>query len=158
MLATAESCTGGLIGKMLTDVAGASEVYAGGWITYTNELKQDQLGVPSGLIEQHGAVSGEVVCAMAAGAQRRSGADLAVSVSGIAGPGGGSPDKPVGTVWLGLAHKDDPGQPSRSKAVLIRLPGDRTSVRDRAAMCALQWARLHLAGHPPSGMSWVVKT
>lgn len=156
-VATAESCTGGLIGKMITDIAGSSLVYQGGWVTYTNEMKQGQLSVPENLFVEHGAVSGPVVCAMAAGALERSGADLAVSVSGVAGPGGGTDDKPVGTVWLGLAYQPDTGEPIAS-AIQIRLPGDRPSIRRRASMCALQWLRLHLAGHPPTEMTWVVNT
>ena len=156
VVATAESCTGGLIGKMITDVAGSSQIYAGGWVTYTNEMKHNQLGVPEAMFTQHGAVSGPVVCAMAAGALERSGADLAVSVSGVAGPSGGTDDKPVGTVWLGLAHKPKGGEPIEASAVQIRLPGDRPSIRRRASMCALQWLRLHLAGHPPTEMTWVM--
>ncbi len=154
-VATAESCTGGLIGKMVTDVSGSSRVYAGGWVTYTNEMKQSQLGVPDELFAEHGAVSGPVVCAMAAGALERSGADLAVSVSGVAGPTGGTEDKPVGTVWLGLAHKSGDGQQTQTSAIRVRLPGDRPSIRRRASMCALQWLRLHLSGHPPTEMTWV---
>lgn len=100
---TAESCTGGRIASMLTDVAGSSAVVLGGWVTYANEMKIEQVGVPSQLIEQHGAVSEPVVKAMALGALQRSGADYALSTSGIAGPGGGSQEKPVGTVWIGLA-------------------------------------------------------
>jgi competence/damage-inducible protein CinA-like protein len=156
-MATAESCTGGLIGKLVTDVPGASEVYAGGWVTYTDQLKQSQLGVSAELLQSHGAVSGPTVCAMAAGAAQRSGADLALSVSGIAGPTGGTPDKPVGTVWLGLASPAAAGTP-HTRAVLVRLPGDRAAVRTRAALCALQLARLHLAHRPVTDMSWVIQT
>ena len=155
-VATAESCTGGLIGKMITDVSGSSQVYAGGWVTYTNEMKHSQLGVPNELFNSNGAVSGPVVCAMAEGALERSGADLAVSVSGVAGPTGGTEDKPVGTVWLGLAYKFGNDQETKSSAVQIRLPGDRPSIRRRASMCALQWLRLHVAGHPPTEMTWVM--
>jgi len=156
-LATAESCTGGLIGTMLTDVAGSSDVYAGGWVTYTNELKQSQLGVPASVLETHGAVSGETVYAMAAGALDKSGADVAVSVSGIAGPGGGTDDKPVGTVWIGIASRRAGGAPL-VQAVGCRFPGRRPQVRSRAAMCALQLARLQLMDQPLTDMTWVTKT
>jgi competence/damage-inducible protein CinA-like protein len=156
-IATAESCTGGLIGKMLTDVAGSSDVYAGGWVTYTNEMKQAMLGVPVEVIESHGAVSGQTVCAMAAGALERSGADIALSVSGVAGPGGGTPDKPVGTVWLGLASRINGGEPS-VQAVMVKFPGGRPQVRTRAAMCALQMARLHLGNRPFTDIAWVMQT
>ncbi len=101
-LATAESCTGGIIAAMLTDVAGSSDVYRGGWVTYSNQRKRDDLGVPAALLEEHGAVSEPVVGAMAAGAAAASGARIAVAVSGVAGPGGGTDDKPVGTVCFGL--------------------------------------------------------
>lgn len=157
MIATAESCTGGLIGKMLTDVAGSSDVYAGGWVTYTNEMKQAMLGVSAEVIDTHGAVSGQTVCAMAAGALERSGADIALSVSGIAGPGGGTPDKPVGTVWLGLASRTNGDRPD-VRAIRVKFPGGRPQVRTRAAMCALQMARLHLANRPLTDISWVTQT
>lgn len=157
MLATAESCTGGLIGTMLTDIPGSSDVYTGGWVTYTNAMKISQLGVPAELIETHGAVSGQTVCAMAAGALERSNADIALSVSGVAGPGGGTPDKPVGTVWLGIASRKN-GVVPHIQAVLAKFPGDRASVRNRAAMCALQMARLHLSGASFDDMTWVIRT
>jgi competence/damage-inducible protein CinA-like protein len=157
MVATAESCTGGLIGKLITDVAGSSEVYAGGWVTYTNQMKHQRLGVPSEVLEQHGAVSGQTVIAMAKGALAKSEADLAVSVSGVAGPGGGTPEKPVGTVWLGLADRTG-GDDTAAHAVRLHLPGDREAVRNRSALCTLQWIRLHLADLPPSEMSWAVET
>lgn len=104
-LATAESCTGGLISNRLTDVAGSSAVFTHGFITYANEAKRDILGVDESLLQLHGAVSEEVARAMADGALRVSGADAAVAVTGIAGPGGGSDEKPVGTVWLAWAVK-----------------------------------------------------
>ncbi|MEZ6190687.1 MAG: competence/damage-inducible protein A [Phycisphaerales bacterium] len=156
-IATAESCTGGLIGTMLTDIPGSSDVYAGDWVTYTNAMKVSQLGVPTELIETHGAVSGQTVCAMAAGALERSSADIALSVSGIAGPGGGTPDKPVGTVWLGIASRRA-GVVPHVEAVMAKFPGDRASVRNRAAMCALQMARLHLSGASFNDMTWVIRT
>ena len=103
IVATAESCTGGLIAAALTDVAGSSVVVDRGFVTYSNEAKADMLGVPMALIEKRGAVSSDVARAMARGAIERSRADIAVSVTGIAGPGGGTADKPVGLVWFGLA-------------------------------------------------------
>ncbi len=107
-VATAESCTGGRIASRLTDVAGSSAVLEYGYVTYANRAKVDLLGVEVGLLEVKGAVSEEVALAMADGALQRSGADIAVSVTGIAGPGGGSDDKPVGTVWVGVAVKGKP--------------------------------------------------
>ena len=101
--ATAESCTGGGIGSAITAVAGSSEVYHGGVISYSNEVKRDVLGVPQAMLESVGAVSPETAAALAAGARKLLKADIAVSVTGIAGPGGGSDEKPVGLVWFGLA-------------------------------------------------------
>ena len=103
MIATAESCTGGMIVAALTDIAGSSAVIDRGFVTYSNEAKNEMLGVPMALIEEHGAVSEEVARAMAKGAVERSRASLAVSVTGIAGPGGGADEKPVGLVWFALA-------------------------------------------------------
>ena len=103
-LATAESCTGGLIAALLTEIPGASDVLERGFVTYSNEAKQENLGVPKALIEQHGAISEAVTRAMAEGAVKHSHADLAVSVTGIAGPGGGSAAKPVGLVHLAAAR------------------------------------------------------
>ncbi|MCB1381863.1 MAG: nicotinamide-nucleotide amidohydrolase family protein [Notoacmeibacter sp.] len=104
MIATAESCTGGLIAGALTDIAGSSDVVDRGFITYSNEAKQDMLGVRADTLAAHGAVSAETAAEMASGALARSRASLAVSVTGIAGPGGGSAEKPVGLVWFGLAQ------------------------------------------------------
>lgn len=150
--ATAESCTGGLVAGMLTDVPGSSAAVLGGWVTYANEMKTAQVGVPADLIERHGAVSAPVVEAMARGALERSGADYALSTSGIAGPGGGTGEKPVGTVWIGLAWRDN-GQ-ARSFARLAHLPGDRETIRDRSAKCALQLLRLHLLREDLGQMKW----
>ncbi len=139
-LAVAESCTGGLIGQMLTEVPGASSVILGGWITYANEMKIQQLGVPAEAIAEYGAVSEEVVRAMVQGAQKRSGSDLAIAITGIAGPDGGTDDKPVGTVWVGLADGSD---------VITShfiFNGNREVVRDRAAKTACQMLRLRLLG------------
>lgn len=105
-IATAESCTGGMIGAAITDIAGSSAVFDRGFITYSNEAKTELLGVPATLIGEHGAVSAEVAEAMAKGALARSNADVAIAVTGIAGPGGGTAEKPVGLVWFGLATRD----------------------------------------------------
>ena len=136
-LAVAESCTGGIVGGMLTAVAGSSDVFLGGWITYSNEMKSAQLGVDPQLIARHGAVSRETVLAMAAGACARSGATLAVSISGVAGPGGGSAEKPVGTVWIAV-HDAVSGT---GRARRFEYPGPRDIIRDRSAKTALQLAR-----------------
>ena len=141
-LAVAESCTGGIVGGMLTAVAGSSDVFLGGWITYSNEMKSAQLGVDQQLIARHGAVSRETVLAMAAGACARSGATLAVSISGVAGPGGGSAEKPVGTVWIAV-HDAVSGT---GRARRFEYPGARDIIRDRAAKTALQVARWTLRG------------
>ena len=106
-IATAESCTGGLVAAALTEVAGSSDVFDRGAVTYSNAAKTAQLGVPAALIEAHGAVSSQVARAMALGALARSDAHLAVSVTGVAGPGGGTEAKPVGLVWFGLARGGD---------------------------------------------------
>lgn len=130
-LATAESCTGGLVAAALTAIAGASEVVDRGFVTYSNEAKMDLLGVPEATLAAAGAISAEMTEAMAAGAVARAGVDLAVSVTGIAGPGGSSADKPVGLVYLGVATKND----VRSERHLF--PGDRAAVRRAATIRAL---------------------
>ncbi|WP_417433534.1 CinA family protein [Hoeflea sp.] len=107
MVATAESCTGGLIAGAITDIAGSSAVFDRGFVTYSNEAKQDMLGVRDTTLEAFGAVSAQVATEMVLGARRRSRADFAVSVTGVAGPGGGSPQKPVGLVWMGLSGPGD---------------------------------------------------
>ena len=144
-LATAESATGGLVGARLTGVAGASDVYVGGTIAYSNEAKCAELDVPAELLRAHGAVSAETASAMASGARRRFGAHLAVSVTGIAGPGGGTREKPVGLVFLAV---ESPDGESTEKIVI---PGDRDRVRTRATVIALHLVRRHLgtAGHTP---------
>jgi nicotinamide-nucleotide amidase len=138
-IATAESCTGGLVGARLTNVSGASDVYVGGAVAYANEVKERALGVPAELLERHGAVSAEVAEAMASGARERFGAGTAVSVTGIAGPGGGSSEKPVGLVFL---HVDGP---AGAEAVRLDLPGDRDRIRGRATAAALHTLRRVLA-------------
>jgi len=135
-LATAESCTGGLIAAALTAIAGSSGVFDRGFITYSNDAKAELTGVPSELIARHGAVSEAVAGAMAAGALARSRADIAVSATGLAGPGGGSADKPVGLVWLGLAQHNHPVSAERHI-----FPGDRTAIRAAAVGHALKMIR-----------------
>lgn len=107
MVATAESCTGGLIAGAITDIAGSSTVFDRGFVTYSNEAKQDMLGVRETTLAAYGAVSAQVATEMVLGARRKSRADFAVSVTGVAGPGGGSPQKPVGLVWMGLSGPGD---------------------------------------------------
>ena len=132
-LVTAESCTGGLIAAACTAIAGSSDWFDRGVVTYSNEAKTDLLGVPGATLRRHGAVSRPVALAMAEGALARAPAGLALAVTGIAGPGGGSPDKPVGTVWLAWAVA---GQPA--DAVLLQLDGDRASIRLQTVRHALQ--------------------
>jgi nicotinamide-nucleotide amidase len=139
-IATAESCTGGLIGGRLTAVPGSSEVFVGGVIAYDDEVKRNQLGVPAALLAEHGAVSEPVARAMAEGVAKRLGVDATVAVTGIAGPGGGSAEKPVGLVWLAVSVH---GQTSSKRYVL---PGDREDVRARAAQMALFHLQRALTG------------
>jgi nicotinamide-nucleotide amidase len=134
-LATAESCTGGLVGARLTDVGGASDVYAGGVIAYSNQLKMRQLGVPADVLEHHGAVSAEAAEAMARGARAELGADASIAVTGIAGPAGGTPEKPVGLVFVSVQAAD------RSATERFRFSGDREAVRARATAQALHALR-----------------
>jgi len=138
-LATAESCTGGLIAAACTDLAGSSDWFERGFVTYSNAAKHDLLGVDEALIRAHGAVSRPVALAMAAGALARSRAQLAVAVTGVAGPGGGSEDKPVGTVWIATASQDGAAQ-----ALSFRFGGDRRAVREASVQeaFALLLARL----------------
>ena len=123
-IATAESCTGGMIAAAITDSAGSSAIFGYGFVTYANEAKTSMLGVDSDVIAAEGAVSEAVARAMAAGALQNSGADLAVAVTGIAGPDGGSALKPVGTVWFGLAKRGAMGIAER-----VVFPGDRAAIR-----------------------------
>jgi nicotinamide-nucleotide amidase len=132
-LATAESCTGGWVAKVLTDIPGSSAWFHGGFVTYSNVAKAEMLSVPAALLTGSGAVSREVVEAMAAGAQQRTGAELAVAVSGIAGPGGGTADKPVGTVWFAWA-----GPGSARCNELRQFAGDREAVRRQTVAVALE--------------------
>lgn len=135
-LATAESCTGGLIAASLTDIGGSSDVVDRGFVTYSNEAKHEMLGVPMELIAEHGAVSEEVALAMAAGALARSRAGIALSVTGIAGPGGGSKAKPVGLVWFGLALEGH--KPLAERRVFEDL--GRAAIRMAAVNVALDMA------------------
>jgi nicotinamide-nucleotide amidase len=134
--ATAESCTGGWIAKALTDIAGSSDWFVEGFVTYCNESKVRRLGIPRAVLKRRGAVSEATVRAMAAGALRRSRADVAVAVTGIAGPGGAVPGKPVGTVWLGWATRR--GAAIRVATALRRFRGDRETVRRKTVRAALQ--------------------
>lgn len=139
-LATAESCTGGLIAAACTSLAGSSDWFERGFVTYSNEAKTELLGVAAALLEAHGAVSAEVARAMAEGALAHSPADLAVAVTGIAGPGGARPGKPVGTVWLAVARRG-----AKAQARLLQLDGDRAAVRHATVTQALD-ALIALAG------------
>jgi nicotinamide-nucleotide amidase len=143
-LATAESCTGGLLGKLAVDVAGSSECYVGGWVTYSNKLKTTCLGVDPDLIAEHGAVSTQTATAMAIGALDASGADESLAITGVAGPGGGTVRTTVGTVFVALARRHDDAVEVAVRH--FRFPGDRAGVRDRAAMSALQMLRFALLG------------
>jgi nicotinamide-nucleotide amidase len=138
-LAAAESCTGGLVAARLTSVAGSSEVFLGAVVAYADEVKRGELGVPEDVLARHGAVSPETAAAMAARARERLGADVAVAVTGIAGPDGGTPEKPVGLVYL---HAEGPdGGAGRE----LNLPGDRAAVRGRSTAAALHLVRTLLA-------------
>ena len=132
MLVCAESCTGGEVAAALTDMAGSSAWFDRGFVTYSNQAKQDMLGVSAETLAEYGAVSRQTVTEMARGALLHSGAQLSVAVSGIAGPGGGTPDKPVGTVWIAWAT------PNLVDAVWRHLPGDRATVRAAAVDVALR--------------------
>jgi len=137
MLATAESCTGGLIAGACTDLAGSSDWFERGFVTYSNAAKNELLGVDEALLAAHGAVSEPVARAMAAGALQRSHAQWAVAVTGVAGPGGGSADKPVGTVWLAWAWRSTLGDVT-TDAVRQQFAGDRAAVRAATVVCALE--------------------
>jgi len=134
-LATAESCTGGMVASRLTDIAGSSDVFVGSVVAYADDMKLTQLGVPADVLARHGAVSAETAGAMARGARDRLGADVAVAVTGIAGPGGGTAEKPVGLVYV---HASGPeGEKGRE----LELGGDRDSIRRRATVTALHLVR-----------------
>ena len=141
-LATAESCTGGLVGAALTDLAGSSAWYFGGIVAYSNSLKTRLLGVPPEILAAHGAVSAETAKAMAEGAQEKTGTDLAISITGIAGPSGGTKEKPVGLVFMAVA---DLGKPAVYEH---RFSGTRAEIRAKAVAAALQHV-LDAATAPP---------
>lgn len=138
-MAVAESCTGGLLGARLTAIPGSSDVFIGGLIAYADAVKLRELGVPEQLLATHGAVSEEVVRAMATGARRKFGADIALAITGVAGPGGGTPGKPVGLVWVCAATRD------AVEARKIKSWGDRQEIRYRATQAAMALARSMLA-------------
>jgi nicotinamide-nucleotide amidase len=131
-VATAESCTGGLVAAALIAISGASEVVDRGFVPYSNTAKMELLGVPEATLAAHGAVSAETALAMARGTVARAGVDLAVSITGIAGPGGGSAEKPVGLIYLGVATKTD------GRAECHIFPGDRDGIRRVAVIRALE--------------------
>ena len=139
-LATAESCTGGLIAAACTSLAGSSDWFERGFVTYSNEAKATMLGVPVALIAAHGAVSEQVARAMVQGALQHAPVQLAVAVTGIAGPGGAVPGKPVGTVWLAWGTAD------QVHAERLQLPGDRAAVRSATVAAALERLNHHLNG------------
>ena len=135
MATTAESCSGGGVAYAITEIAGSSLWFDRGFVTYTNQAKEALLGVPTGLLQCHGAVSQAVVEAMACGALQRADAQLSVAISGIAGPGGGSEEKPVGLVWFAWATA---GEAATLKSQSFLFSGDRHSVREQAILTALQ--------------------
>jgi PncC family amidohydrolase len=134
-LATAESCTGGLVAARLTDVPGSSDVFVGGVVAYSDGVKARELDVPAETLETFGAVSAETAAAMAHGVRERLGVDVGVAVTGIAGPGGGTEEKPVGLVFFHAAG------PDREDALRFELPGDRAFIRTRSAVAALHLVR-----------------
>lgn len=141
-LVVVESCTGGMLGSMIADVPGASEVFVGGWITYGNEVKTSQVRVPPRFIAEHGAVSRQVADAMARGGLESIDANHCLSITGVAGPGGGTPEKPVGTVWISLQFGTNPVTDTRR----FKMTGDRTAIREWSARSALAMLWYHLAG------------
>ena len=141
-VSVAESCTGGWIAKALTDISGSSQCFAYGVVSYSNGAKESMLGVSSASLIRHGAVSAEVVKEMAEGALHLSGADYAVAVSGIAGPDGGTEEKPVGTVWLGWAMRHNKAPLVETEKHLIK--GDRNAIRTRSVILAMQGIRERL--------------
>jgi PncC family amidohydrolase len=141
-LSVAESCTGGMIGKVITDISGSSQVFWGGFVLYSNDAKIKLAGVNSELLTTHGAVSSQTVEAMARGTNERCGTDYSIAVSGIAGPGGGTPQKPVGTVWIGLAN----GNKVDSRSFLFK--GNREDIRNQTTEEALDWLSLLIGDNP----------
>ena len=131
-ICTAESCTGGLIAKSFTDIAGSSDWFECGFVTYSNQSKIDMIGVPESVIAEYGAVSEAVVNAMASGALRNCAADISIAVTGVAGPAGGSDDKPVGTVWIGVASSQ------QQIAIKYHFDGDREAIRQATMRQAIE--------------------
>jgi|AntAceMinimDraft_9_1070365.scaffolds.fasta_scaffold00015_22 nicotinamide-nucleotide amidase len=150
-LAVAESCTGGLVASRITDVAGSSEVFTGGFIVYSNAAKEEQLGVSRNLLDAFGAVSQEAARAMAMGCLQRSGAGVALATTGIAGPGGATPDKPVGMLALGLARRTPGSEGPHVESTLLFMHGDRLQNKLRFSQAALRmlWESLRLSGSSP---------
>jgi nicotinamide-nucleotide amidase len=144
-MATAESCTGGLVAAACTSIAGSSDWFERGVVSYSNAAKTELLGVPAALIDRHGAVSAEVAREMASGALTRSPAAFAVAVTGIAGPGGGSPEKPVGTVWLATAARD-----GAVESTLLQATGDREAIRGASVARALELLLARVEASPPA--------
>lgn len=130
-LATAESCTGGLLASTLTDTPGSSEWFSGSVVAYANQVKEQLLGVDAAILEAHGAVSEPVVLAMAQNVLKTIGADVSVAISGVAGPSGGTAEKPVGTVWMAWAW------PGGTRAKLYNFQGDRAAIKDQSVMTAI---------------------
>lgn len=143
MLAAAESCTGGWVARVLTSVPGSSNWFERGFVTYSNAAKSEMLGVPREVLERQGAVSEAVVRAMVRGALARSHAQVAVAITGIAGPSGGTPEKPVGTVWFAWAQADH-----EPRAERYRLDGDREAVRRQSVAIALEGLLVNILGAP----------
>lgn len=139
-ISVAESCSGGLLAKRLTDIAGSSNYFLFGAVTYANSAKEQLLGVPATLIEQHGAVSCEVALAMAAGVRKVAGSDISLAITGIAGPDGGTAEKPVGTVFIALA--DDGG----CMVSCYHFKGDRGAIREATVVAALELLESRLSG------------
>ncbi len=150
-LSTVESCTGGMIGQVLTGVPGSSKAYAGGFVTYSNEMKVGLVGVEQSVLDSAGAVSKECCRQMAQGGRARTGADYAVAVTGIAGPGGGSDEKPVGTVWIGVAGPD-----GYESIRLFRIGKDREQIRRRTVTLALSMVWLAMTGNSEMPLLWEV--
>jgi nicotinamide-nucleotide amidase len=148
-IATAESCTGGLVAGLLTAEPGSSNAYLGGWVTYSNAMKERELGVPRAMLDEHGAVSAEVARAMAEGALDRGDADLALSITGIAGPAGGTSEKPIGTVWIGCARR---GESATARG--FRFSGDRAANRLWSANTALFIGLGAIRGRPVPRLLW----
>jgi nicotinamide-nucleotide amidase len=144
-MAAAESCTGGLVAAACTSIAGSSDWFERGFVTYSNAAKTDLLDVPTASIDRHGAVSAEVARAMASGALARSLATFSVAITGIAGPGGGSPGKPVGTVWLATASRD-----GAAESTLLNASGDRDAIRRASVVRALELLLARVEASPPA--------